>query len=33
MAHIKLYVFGLPRLEYNGQSVNLNLRNAQALLV
>jgi class 3 adenylate cyclase/DNA-binding SARP family transcriptional activator/tRNA A-37 threonylcarbamoyl transferase component Bud32 len=33
MAHIKLYVFGPPRLECNGQPIELNLRRAQALLV
>ncbi|HEU5103567.1 MAG TPA: BTAD domain-containing putative transcriptional regulator, partial [Roseiflexaceae bacterium] len=33
MAQIKLYVFGPPRLEYNGQPINLNLRKALALLV
>src|SRR5262245_51899877 len=33
MAHIKLYVFGPPRLEYNGQPITLNLRKALALLV
>ena len=33
MAHMKLYVFGPPRLEYNGQPIKLNLRKALALLV
>ena len=33
MAQIKLYVFGPPRLEYNGQPIKLNLRKALALLV
>jgi DNA-binding SARP family transcriptional activator len=33
MAQIKLYVFGSPRLEYDGRPINLNLRKAHALLV
>ncbi len=33
MAQLKLYVFGPPRLEYDGQLIALNLRKALALLV
>src|SRR6266545_4051549 len=33
MAHLKLFVLGQPRLERDGQSIELNLRKALALLV
>jgi len=33
MAQLKLYLFGPPRLEYDGQPIALNLRKALALLV
>src|SRR6266540_7199700 len=33
MAHLKLFVLGAPRLERDGQQVELNLRKALALLV
>lgn len=33
MTHLKLYVFGPPRLEHDGQMIDLNLRKAQALVV
>ena len=32
MAHLKLFVFGQPRLERDGVSTKLNLRKALALL-
>jgi DNA-binding SARP family transcriptional activator/pimeloyl-ACP methyl ester carboxylesterase/predicted ATPase len=33
MAHLKLFVFGSPRLERDGRPIELNLRKALALLV
>jgi DNA-binding SARP family transcriptional activator/tRNA A-37 threonylcarbamoyl transferase component Bud32 len=33
MRHLKLFVFGQPRLECDGKPIELNLRKAQALLV
>ena len=33
MVELKLFTFGLPRLERNGHPIDLNLRKALALLV
>ena len=33
MAHLKLFVLGAPRVEHDGQPLELNLRKALALLV